>query len=104
MMSQEQEMSSQTPSKPLTYSIRLAVKTPSTNVQYRMLEADVTVTGEGVDPDILRKEAREALVISLAEQAVIFGESPPQEIRPELEQLYDEETIAIMYPKRDYMR
>lgn len=87
--------------KPVTYSIRLAVKTPSKNVQYRMLEADVTVTGTE-DPDLLRRKAREALVLSLAETAITMGESPPEEVRSDLEELYDEETISHMYPGTKY--
>lgn len=84
-------------SKPLTYSIRLAVKTPSTSVQYRMLEADVTVSGED-ELDVLRQKAQEALALSLVDVAVLMGESPPEDIRPTLEEIYDPGTIAGLYP------
>lgn len=82
-------------SKPLTYSVRMAVKTPSKVVQYRMLEADVTVTGE--DVDVLRGEAETALATSLAQLCLMMGETPPEEIRPTLEEAVGAEVLEGIY-------
>lgn len=77
------------------YTVRLAVKTPSLAVQYRMLEADVTVTGS--DPDHVLENAERQLVCSIARIANTMGEAPPEEIRIDLEQIYGESKVAEMY-------
>lgn len=81
--------------KPTSYSIRLAVKTPSTSVQYRMLEADVTVTGS--DLESLRSQASEALVLSLLDVCTTMGEVPPSEIAEDLKSIYGSEVVDEIY-------
>lgn len=91
-MSVQKEQSN---SKPVSYSVRMAVKTPSRFVQYRMIEADVTVTGE--DAEDCRDRALKALAVSLADTCWLMQEPPPDEIRPVLEEVLGEEETASRY-------
>lgn len=77
------------------YSIRMAVKTPSTQVQYRMLEADVTVSGN--DPDDLLEDATNKLAQAVLFLAKSWGETPPDDIRGTLSNIYDEEMLDEIY-------
>lgn len=81
--------------KPNTYTITLGVKTPSTQVQYRMINAEVTVSGE--NPDNVLTEASKHLVCAIAKVANVLGEAPPDEIRVDLEQVIGADAAAIMY-------
>ena len=82
-------------SKPVSYSVHLGLKTPSRYVQYRMLDASVTVTGEDLD-DVTRK-ASDSLVMAVVRVANLFKEAPPDEICDEVEALYGEEEAAKIY-------
>lgn len=77
------------------YQVRMAVKTPSTQVQYRMLEADVTVAGN--NPDVLMEQATTRLAQAVLYLTQSWGEVPPEEIRGTLENLYDEDDVAGFY-------
>lgn len=78
-----------------SYTVTLGVKTPSTQVQYRMLNAEVSVSGE--DPDAVLMEASKHLVCAIAKVANVLGEAPPDEIRDDLEQIIGSESAAVMY-------
>lgn len=77
------------------YQVRMAVKTPSTQVQYRMLEADVTVSGN--NPEVLMEQATARLAQSILYLTQSWGEVPPEEIRGTLETLYEEDDVAGFY-------
>ena len=78
---------------PTRYSVRLGVKTPSQLEQYRMLEASVTVTSN--DPDQSLEEARQQFVKAVVTACNTMGETPPDEIRPSVEEIFADSTPAI---------
>lgn len=78
-----------------TYTVSMSVKTPSLAVQYRMLEAGVSVTGENADDVIEQAEAQ--LVKALARVCNALGEPPPDEIYPKLISIYGAKTAAEIY-------
>lgn len=79
----------------MKYTVRMAVKTPSLCVQYRMLEADVSVSDD--NPKVAMKAAGNQLVIALTKLANIMGEQPPEEIYASVEQIYGPEKAAMLY-------
>lgn len=96
MLDQQQEVQT---NKPVTYSVHVGIKTPSRIVQYRMLDASVTVTGE--DRDDVMAKAVEALTFAIANVAIQFGEAPPDEIRSDLEHLWGPEVTDQVYESAD---
>lgn len=77
------------------YQVHMGVKTPSTQVQYRMLEANVTVSGN--DPDDLMEDATNKLAQAILFLTKSWGELPPDDIRDTLGNIYDEDTLAEIY-------
>lgn len=78
---------------PTRYTVRLGVKLPSQVEQYRNMEANVAVTSN--NPDEAMEEARQQFVKAVVTVCNTMGETPPDEIRPSVEELYQGDTPAI---------
>lgn len=78
-----------------SYTVRMACKTPSSKVQFRMLEADVSVSGS--DPDELVDIAAKRLAQAIANLCVSWGEVPPDDIKDTLLSVYEEEDVNLLY-------
>lgn len=78
---------------PTRYTVRLGVKLPSQVEQYRNMEANVAVTSN--NPDEAMEEARQQFVKAVVTVCITMGETPPDEIRPSVEEIYQGDTPAI---------
>lgn len=78
---------------PTRYTVRLGVKLPSRVEQYRNMEANVAVTSN--NPDEAMEEARQQFVKAVVTVCNTMGETPPDEIRPSVEEIYQGDTPAI---------
>lgn len=78
---------------PTRYTVRLGVKIPSRIEQYRNMEANVAVSSN--DPDAAMTEAQQQFVKAAVTVCNTMGETPPDEIRPSVEEIYAGDTALI---------
>lgn len=84
---------------PTRYIVRLGVKIPSRVEQYRNMEANVSVISN--DPDGALEEARQQFVRAVTTVCNTMGETPPDEIRPSVEEIYEADDVAAIYGEGD---
>lgn len=84
---------------PTRYSVRLGVKIPSHVEQYRNMEANVSVIDN--DPEKALEEARQQFIKAVVTVCNTMGETPPDEIRPSVEEIYEANDAAAIYGEGD---
>lgn len=84
---------------PTRYTVRMGVKIPSRIEQYRNMEANVAVSSN--DPDVAMTEAQQQFVKAVVTVCNTMGETPPAEIRPTVEEIYEDSDVEVIYGEGD---